>query len=137
HNTLVLATVSEGFPASAPLFYASRGFDLYFLSDPSTRHGQNLQANPSLAATITEDYAKWQDIRGIQLEGTAQLVIKPLEKAAGMAVYLGKFPFVSDFLKSADFRNGAAKAELYRIIPRVIWYIDNSQGFSHREKLVL
>lgn len=137
HNTLVLSTVSGVIPFSAPLFYASKDFDLYFLSDPATRHGQNIQANPTIAATITEDYQRWQDIRGLQLEGTAQLVTATLEKAGGMAIYLGKFPFVSDFLRSADFRQGAGKAQLYRITPKVIWYIDNGQSFSHREKLDL
>ena len=56
----------------AAVFYASEGFDLYFLSSPSTRHCADLSGNPRVAATIQEDYADWSQIRGVQLEGVAR-----------------------------------------------------------------
>jgi hypothetical protein len=44
HNTFSLATQGTDWrPHSAAVFYVNRrGFDLYFLSFPSSRHGQNM-----------------------------------------------------------------------------------------------
>ncbi|HEX3033291.1 MAG TPA: pyridoxamine 5'-phosphate oxidase family protein [Bacillota bacterium] len=137
HNTMVLTTAAENLPHAAPLFFASSGFTLYFLSDPATRHSGNLVDNPLVSVVVTEDYQQWRDIKGIQLEGKAEKVTGGLEKAKGMAVYLKKFPFVTDFLQSKDFRETAAKVQLYKITPTTIWFLDNAQGFSHRKRLSL
>lgn len=137
HNTLTLTTVIDNKPQAAPLFYVNIGFTLYFLSEPKTRHCTNLTGNAYIAAAITEDYRHWKDIKGIQLEGQAGQVTGTVEKTRAMAAYIEKFSFVSDFLKSADFRMLMDKVKLYKIIPGTIWFVDNSKGFSHREQLDL
>ena len=69
HNTLSLATEKDGAPHAATVFYVNTGFEIYFLSSPSTRHGEHLAHNPRVSATIDEDYSNWLLIKGIQLEG--------------------------------------------------------------------
>jgi len=69
HNTLSLATEKDGAPHAATVFYVNTGFEIYFLSSPSTRHGENLAHNPRVSATIDEDYSNWLLIKGMQLEG--------------------------------------------------------------------
>lgn len=137
HNTLTLTTVLDNKPQAASLFYVNVGLKLYFLSEPKTRHCTNLSANSAIAATISEDYHNWKEIKGIQLEGRAVQVTGAVEKARAMAAYLEKFPFVADFIKSADFRKMMDKVKFYKITPDTVWFVDNSQGFSHREQLVL
>ncbi|MBX3613624.1 MAG: pyridoxamine 5'-phosphate oxidase family protein [Burkholderiaceae bacterium] len=46
HRVMTLATQGRDGPWAAAVFYASEGFDLYFLSSPSTRHCADLSANP-------------------------------------------------------------------------------------------
>lgn len=135
HNTLTMTTVIDNKPQAAPLFYVNIGLSLYFLSEPKTRHCTNLAANSFVAAAITEDYHYWKDIKGIQLEGQAAQVTGKIEKARAMAAYIEKFPFVSDFIKSAEFRKLMDKVKFYKITPETVWFVDNSQGFSHREQL--
>src|SRR5262249_13082102 len=62
-TTVSLATVADGRPWAATVFYANVGTDLYFLSEPKTRHCTNILASGVVAATINEDYRDWQQIK--------------------------------------------------------------------------
>jgi len=64
-NTLTLATANtDGSPHACDLFYAFADDAFYFLSDPKTRHIQNLARAPRASATIHGAAQGWQDIRG-------------------------------------------------------------------------
>ena len=54
HSVASLATAGANGPWAAAVFYASRGFTLYFLSAPTTRHSRNLAADPRVNA-VSED----------------------------------------------------------------------------------
>lgn len=45
--------------------------NIYFHSSPSSRHSQEIVANPYVAASIVAQHAKGQKIRGVYLEGIA------------------------------------------------------------------
>ncbi|HLI26048.1 MAG TPA: pyridoxamine 5'-phosphate oxidase family protein [Chloroflexota bacterium] len=144
HNTVSLATVDrEGRPWAATVFYVNLGTDLYFLSEPHTRHCQNILATGRVAGTINEDYRDWQQIKGIQLEGTAAIVESPAELLRALHAYLDKYPFVRSFLSPQALLQGvriAGKAldvRLWRLRPERLWYLDNARGFSAREELPL
>lgn len=74
HNVMTLATHGPMGLWAAAVFYVNDGWQLYFLSAGHTRHATNLAASPRVAATIQEDYADWEAIKGIQLEGTVRLL---------------------------------------------------------------
>ena len=73
HNTMTLATCAGDVPWAATVFFASDDLRLYFFSAPESRHCQNLAANGRVAVTVQEDYQDWRKIKGIQLEGRAEL----------------------------------------------------------------
>ncbi len=144
HNTVSLATVAaDGQPWAATVFYVNVGTDLYFLSEPKTRHSQNILANGLVAATVNEDYRDWQQIKGIQLEGRAEEVSGKLELARALGAYLGKYPFVKQFLSPGQLLQGVKIAgktfdiRLWRLRPTRLYYLDNARGFSAREELPL
>jgi uncharacterized protein YhbP (UPF0306 family) len=143
HNTVSLATVSDGQPWAATVFYVNIGTDLYFLSEPKTRHCQNILANGRVAATINEDYRDWREIKGIQLEGRAEEVTNAVELARALAAYLSKYPFVRQFLAPGGLRQGVRIAgktfdiRLWRLRPERLYYLDNARGFSQRQELPL
>lgn len=138
HNTLTLATVGPDGPWAAALFYANDAFDLYWLSDPHTRHSQNLVHNPRVAVTIQEDYRDWRVIQGLQMEGTAAEV-GPLTGAAHpMQLYAAKYPFLREWRTPPPVLAkalGAARA--YRFTPTRALFIDNTRGFGHRQEVDL
>jgi uncharacterized protein YhbP (UPF0306 family) len=145
HNVMTIASCDQNVPWAAAVFYASDEFDLYFFSKPKSRHGGNMAANSIVSAAIHEDYRDWRAIRGIQLEGRAERLRSLRLQARFWEVYLRKFPFVKEFFPGGGPSGGfvgilkskLAGIRLYRIVPRTVYYIDNSQAFGHREMLDL
>ena len=142
HNVMTLSTSGSEGPWAAGLFYASDGFDLYFLSDPKTRHCRNVAENPRVAATIHEDYKDWRQIKGIQLEGKCHRVESKLEQARAMAVYLKKYPFVREMLLKPqtlvqEMSRRVGSTTWYCVRPSRVLFVDNAKGFGHRDEVEL
>jgi len=141
HHVMTIASCKGDAPWAAAVFYASDGLDLYFFSNPRSRHGLNMAANAAVSAAIHEDYSDWRAIQGIQLEGRAERLRSLQLQARFWEVYLKKFPFVSQFFQGGSLRAAVSSKvsgiRLYRIVPRAVWFIDNRKGFGHRERLEL
>jgi hypothetical protein len=143
HTTLTLATAdASGAPAAAAVFYARdqrAGGDgalcLYFLSEPDTRHGRRLLANPAVAATIQADGQDWRRIRGLQLEGRAAM-LDGAEALLAAAIYGRRFAFIAA-RGAAELAGPLARARFWRIQPAWIRLIDNTVRFGHHEELLL
>jgi uncharacterized protein YhbP (UPF0306 family) len=141
HNSMTIASAHRNVPWASAVFYASDVFTLYFLSNPKSRHGINIAGNSRVGIAIHEDYSEWRAIKGIQLEGRAERVRSPKTMLQFWELYRKKFPFVETFFKPGPLRevvqSKLAGIRIYRVIPDAIWYLDNSQGFGHREMLPL
>ena len=140
HHTVSLATEREGVPHAATVFYVSIGFDLYFLSSPTSHHSENLSRNPRISATINEDYDKWQMIKGIQLEGRVENVGGILDNGRIARAFVQKYPDVADFLISPRKLGRAiaqklARVKFYKIKPSRILFINNAIDFGQRDEL--
>ena len=139
-NTVSLATVSGGAAHAASVFYVSIGFDLYFLSNPKSRHGENIEQNPTVSGTINEDYSNWLQIKGIQLEGRVECIGSIIKQVRIAKAYVKKFPNVTDFLMSPhklgkEIAQKVAKVKFYHLRPTRIYFLDNSSGFGYKETL--
>jgi uncharacterized protein YhbP (UPF0306 family) len=133
-NVMTLATYGpEGLWAAA-VFYASQEFALYYLSAGHTRHSLNIAANPRVAATIQKDYAGWQEIRGIQLEGDVQQLAGAAREQA-VARYLAKYPFITE--ADPEVWEALQAVNWYRLTPRRLYLIDNSRGLGRRAEIRL
>ncbi len=132
HTTLTLATIGEdGRPQAAPLFYAETAdLSLIFISEPKARHSRNLARDNRVAATIYADGQLWQNIRGLQVEGTAAALAGEAARAARV-VYLAKFPFIAE---SKVLAAALALVTFYQLSPAWFRLIDNSRGFGHKEE---
>lgn len=143
HNTVSLATLGPEGAWAATVFYANVDLTLYYLSEPKTRHVQNVLRNPSIAATINEDYRDWRQIKGIQMEATCQEVTGKRELARALGAYVKKYPFVAQFLSPGQLLTGmrvagrALDVRLYRVAPTRLLYLDNERGFSNRQEVPL
>jgi uncharacterized protein len=134
HHVMTLATNGAEGVWAAAVFYASDGFDLYFLSAGHTRHGQNLAASGRAAAAIQEDYHDWPGIKGIQLEGVVTL-LEGEARPAAIELYARKFPFIAN-PPDERMRMALAKVNWYRLRPERLYFIDNSKGLGHRDQVV-
>ncbi|MBI4696245.1 MAG: pyridoxamine 5'-phosphate oxidase family protein [Gammaproteobacteria bacterium] len=136
HNVATLATCGPAGPWAAAVFYVNEDFTLYFLSAPTTRHSADIAHDARVAATIQEDYARWQDIKGIQLEGRA-VRLAGAAAAEAYAHYAAKFPFTMAGTAAEVLARALAKVAWYRLDPVHLYFIDNAQGFGHREEIPL
>ncbi|MFQ5828753.1 MAG: pyridoxamine 5'-phosphate oxidase family protein [Candidatus Methylomirabilia bacterium] len=139
HHVMTLATTAHGRPWAAAVFYASKDLTLLFVSEPDSRHCMDLRECRTVSAAIHENYENWREIRGLQLEGTAEPV-PTRELASALAVYLAKFPFVKEFLTPQGLFRVAGRtlgARFYRLSPFRLLLLDNRKAFGHREELVV
>lgn len=147
HHTMTLATfgsvAGEGEPGSgnaphaASVFYAvDESMQLVFLSQPSSLHGRHIGDRAAAAATITEHYSDWELIQGVQVWGEARL-LRGGARAAAFAMYVRRFPFVSDLLKRPHLASLARSVGVYRLQPRCLAFTDNTTGVFGREMLDL
>lgn len=127
HITMTLATAKDGVPHAATVFYANDDFDLYFVSDTETIHGEDALANPRVFVTISQDYNDWQRIQGIQLSGRAELLAEGYEHAA--EVYAAKFPFIAKFPPEA--------LTYWKITAEWVRMVDNTIAFAHKDEIDL
>ena len=134
HRVATLATVGPQGVWAAAVFYVNQDFELIFLSADSTRHINNLAANPRVAATIQEDYEDWPGIKGIQMEGLARKLRGP-ERLAAMTLYFEKYAFLSS--ARGLVRSALEKVNWYCLTPDLLYFIDNSKGLGHRDEIDL
>jgi len=75
HHVMSLATIGPNGPHAANLFYARSGFTLLWVSDPSSRHSIEIDADSRVAATIATDFSDFSEVQGLQLSGHAARII--------------------------------------------------------------
>ena len=137
HNVMTLATQGPDGPWASAVFYAMDGGSLIFLSSPATRHAKNLERDGRCAATIQDDTADWKAVRGVQIEGRVAS-LAGAEAAGAHRRYAEKFPIVSPLSKIPPaIVDALAKIRWYRLVPTQIYFIDNSKGFGHRDRVDL
>jgi nitroimidazol reductase NimA-like FMN-containing flavoprotein (pyridoxamine 5'-phosphate oxidase superfamily) len=138
---MTIASCRRSLPWAAAVFYASDGFELYFFSKPRSQHGANIAHNPAVSATVHENCRQWRGIRGIQLKGRAELLRSHKVRSCFWEAYRKKFPEIEKFFqeraRDGEITRKLAGIRMYRFVPTAAWYLDNSKGFGHREKLEL
>jgi uncharacterized protein YhbP (UPF0306 family) len=124
-------------PHAASVFYAvDDDLRLVFLSKRTSLHGLHIGEQAPVAVTITEHYADWEMIQGVQLWGTARL-LGGSAKAGAFLLYVSRFPFVRDL--AADPRRAELMRDVgvYRVEPMRAAFTDNRTGVFGREVLQL
>ena len=133
HQVLTLAVMeADGSPYAAALFYAvDEELRFHVVTDPATRHGKAMLANPSVAGTIQLDRQQWHEIRGVQFRGLCRQLGSE-ERVRAWEVYRTRFVFLQqpDMTLTRELANTA----MWRITPTWIRLIDNRLGFGHKEE---
>lgn len=130
HRVLTLAIADAGGPHAAAVFYAADDdLNLYFVSEPASRHGQALLAAGAVAGTVQDDRQEWHEITGVQFHGAARR-LDGAERECGWELYTARFPFL---LTGDVVLTGAlAKSALWKIEPTWMRLVDNRLGFGHK-----
>jgi len=129
-----IATVDTKGVWSNPVYFAwDDQFNLYFISQMSSRHMQNLKRNPRISVSIYRTEQKG-DVAGIQLEGETTIISKKDGKDEiehAYHVYYGRAghgPDVQRYLNDPTW--------LYvKITPEQIYYFD-TRFFDEERQIV-
>ena len=137
HHVMTLASCGPDGPWAAAAFYAHEGAELVFLSAPTTRHARNLEHDARCAATIHDDVADWQAVRGVQLEGRVRR-LQGEDARAAQRLYGARFPLVADLGRAPlAIAQAFARVAWYRLEIERLYFVDNSRGFGHRDRFDL
>lgn len=119
----------QGRPHSAALYFAADAqANLYFYSDPDSRHARSAVAGQPAAVSIHPLVEGWEEIRGLQMEGELRAVTDEEESQKAWQLYTQKFPFTAG-LKDLMDRNA-----LFVFTPRWTRLVDNLRGFGFKEE---
>ncbi|OFW61180.1 MAG: hypothetical protein A2133_10740 [Actinobacteria bacterium RBG_16_64_13] len=139
HHTMTIATVPlvGNAPHAASVFYAvDDALRLVFLSKQTSAHGLHIGEAAPVAVTVTEDYADWELIQGVQMWGEAKLLAGGA-KAGALVAYVRRFPFVRDLAGRPDKAELIRDIGVYRVEPTRAAFTDNRTGVFGREVLEL
>jgi uncharacterized protein len=138
-KTLVLAVHDSDGPWVAPVYYVYAPPGIYFYSSPRSKHIQALNACSRAAGSIYVDGSQWQDIQGLQMIGTVELVRNNMRRLNVTARYLAKFPLASQMLmaEARQAESLASRVEFYVFWPLEIHCTYNRQGFGRRVPIKL
>ena len=137
HHVLTLATVRRIDPVAteslngpepycAACFYVfePRGPDLVFLSDKSTRHGQELLENERVGAQVYLETTRVDEIQGVQITGRCrELERGGPEESRLRELYFQAFPRA---------REKAGGSTFWRLRPDYMKMTDNRIAFGHK-----
>lgn len=135
-HVMTLATHGAAGPWAAAVFYVHDDFRLLFLSSPTSRHAIDIAHDPRVAVTIQADHDRWNDIRGVQLEGRAR-ELAGADAEHARSLYAAKFPLVSQFARApVAIVRALAKIRWYEVRPERLYFIDNLVAFGHRDQVI-
>jgi uncharacterized protein YhbP (UPF0306 family) len=132
NHVLVLACRDEAGSWAAPVFYASRSLELYFLSSGSSRHSQSIRFDPCFSGAIHGPADGWRSIVGMQLIGQVEQLAGE-QARLGRSIYEQRFPFTSaSGVDDPALEKALSKANIYRFFVTKAVVIDNTVALGHR-----
>ena len=136
HRHMALATVKDdGSPYCSIVSYVNKGVTIFFMTDPSSQKGKNIQFCPKVAVAVSEDYLDWDKIEGVQLTGSVEWITDPAELKQVQQMFAQKYPQVHKYL--AGYGVTIDIIPFLRITAKTINYLDYSKGFNHWDTLAL
>lgn len=127
HLYLRLGTVTvHSTPQVHTVGYVSENCSICFVTDRKSRKAENIFRNPAVAYTVDENYEDVMVIQGVQVEGTASLVILETEALRILGLMAQKFPGMEKMEPNPDL-------VIFRVEPTRGYFLDNTVAFGHRD----
>jgi uncharacterized protein YhbP (UPF0306 family) len=136
HHVMSLATIGPNGPHAVNLFYARDGFTLLWVSDPSSRHSVEIDADSRVAATIAMDFSDFPQVQGLQLSGHAVRITDESGRQGARHHLETRYPFLQATASApAELRDAYERAEFYQLTPERIVLIDNTRRLGFKRTL--
>lgn len=134
-----LATVDKNGVWSNPVYFAwDENLNLYFISQPNSRHMKNLEKDSRVAISIySTAQSTFGDMTGIQLDGNAYILVDKQEVEKAYNIYYGrKYPDTSkNPKKDEDAYINNPEWIFVKIVPEHIYYFDTRFFDEERQEV--
>lgn len=120
-----LSTFSDK-PWTSTVYYTNDGdFNLYFLSEPESKHCHDIFLNPFVACNIADSTQKVTDKKiGVQIQGTAkQITDEGLIKKV-LAAWNKANPGFEHIINFDNMKKKVIKSKVYKITPKIIKFFN-------------
>jgi len=121
-------TTSLGEPLTHTVAYINKGSTVYFSTGKQTRKVKNIAINPNVAYSIYDTTEHLDEIRSLQMEGKATLVIDKNESKETLKILKQKFPSMAFMPIDSD-------AVIVKITPKTCYFSDYNKRFGSRDKV--
>lgn len=135
HNFMTVATY-DGKPWVANVYYVvDDDFNLYFLSEPASKHGRDLAKNSSVACSIADSNQKVTNQKiGVQLQGSAKIVNVITRIKWVLHLWNKINPGFESVINISNIQKKVIKGRVYQITPALIKFFNESlygpEGFE-------
>ena len=126
HRLMSFITVSSNGPWGASVYYTiDRDFNLYFISEPDTKHIKDITKNRNVACVIADSSQKVTDKKmGVQLQGTVSEVSGPAKIKQILKMWNEANVGFKDVISYENIRKRVIKSKAYRIKPTTIKFFN-------------
>lgn len=124
-RVMTLATARDGVPWTCTVAFAhDPDINLYFVSDPKTRHCEDLEANPRTAIAMHEPQETYDraTVRGLQATGKAARV-RGVAALSGLRLFAARFGADLRLLKDVVHSGGVG---VHRVRLDRAWFLDQA-----------
>lgn len=121
-----LGTVGEDCrPWVCELHYAfDDELNLYWVSARDARHSQEVAANPNVSGTIVVQHFLDQMPRGVQFEGTVEVLEDVTPEHPAYKTYVGRFPSRASFIDKGYASDESNARRIYKVSVSDYYLID-------------
>jgi nitroimidazol reductase NimA-like FMN-containing flavoprotein (pyridoxamine 5'-phosphate oxidase superfamily) len=125
--TLATSTL-DGKPLTHTLAYVNIGANIYFTTSNKSRKTINIQKNPNVAYSVYNETEHLDEIRSVQMEGTATLISDKKETEEILKMLGQKFPTMMHLISHQD-------NFIIKITPKICYFTDYVKHAGIREKV--
>lgn len=126
---VTIATSSpDGKPLTHTLAYVNKGPNIYFSTSNESRKTKNIVKNPNVAYSVYTDTDHLDEIRSVQMEGTATLISDKKETKEILKMLGQKFPTMANLTSHPD-------NQIIKITPKICYFTDYVKHAGIREKI--
>ena len=124
---MTLATVRpDGFPQASTVSFANDGLTIFFGCREHSQKAANLARNHKVSVAINLPFTRWEDIRGLSMEGIAHRMTDDTEAKRISKLLLQRSP---ESIEYAGY--GMVGVVLFKIAPKVMTVLDYRKGIGH------
>jgi len=124
----IATSTPEGKPLTHTLAYVNIGPNIYFTTSKNSRKTINIQKNPNVAYSVYNETEHLDEIRSIQMEGTATFITDKKETEEILKMLGQKFPTMLHLISHSD-------NFIIKITPKICYFTDYVKHSGIREKI--